>query len=81
MISANGLLNAVGYLIPSYQQCYVSYVDNGGVRGDIAGGFVGDFQSGIVENDEIMLMQYKIFHMLKEKLMQGASVERFILEL
>ncbi len=28
------------------------YVDNGGVRGDIAGGFVGDFQSGIVENDE-----------------------------
>lgn len=52
LISANGLLNAVGYLIPSYQQCYVSYVDNGGVRGDIAGGFVGDFQSGIVENDE-----------------------------
>lgn len=52
LISANGLLNAVGYLIPSYQQCYVSYIDNGGVRGDIAGGFVGDFQSGIVENDE-----------------------------
>lgn len=52
LISANGLLNAVGYLIPLYQQCYVSYVDNGGVRGDIAGGFVADFQSGTVENDE-----------------------------
>ena len=38
LISANGLLNAVKYLIPSYTQCTVSYVSGGGVTADTAGG-------------------------------------------
>lgn len=50
LIEANGLLNAIGYLIPSYTDCTVSYVDGGSVTGDIAGGFAADFQSGTVDN-------------------------------
>ena len=50
LISANGLLNAVKYLIPSYTQCTVSYVSGGGVTADTAGGFAGSFQSGTVNN-------------------------------
>lgn len=44
------LVNAIGYLIPSYTNCTVSYVDGGSVTGDIAGGFAADFQSGTVNN-------------------------------
>ena len=44
----NGLLGAVPYLIPHYDGCSTSYVDGGYVRGDTAGGFAGDFQSGYV---------------------------------
>jgi len=50
LIEANGLLTAVQYLIPSYTQCTVVYVDGGGVSADTAGGFAGDFQSGTVDN-------------------------------
>lgn len=50
MIEANGLVNAIGYLIPSYTNCTVSYVNGGSVTGDIAGGFAADFQSGKVNN-------------------------------
>lgn len=50
LIEANGLLNAIGYLIPSYTDCTVSYVDGGSVTGDIAGGFAADFQCGTVDN-------------------------------
>ena len=50
LIQANGLLNAIGYLIPSYTDCTVTYVAGGGVSGDTAGGFAGDFQSGTVNN-------------------------------
>ena len=50
LISADGLLNAVKYLIPSYTQCTVSYVSGGGVTADTAGGFAGSFQSGTVNN-------------------------------
>lgn len=52
LISANGLLNAVKYLIPSYTQCTVTYTDGGGVTADTAGGFAGDFQSGTVNNQD-----------------------------
>lgn len=52
LISANGLLNAVKYLIPSYTQCSVTYVKGGGVAADTAGGFAGDFQSGTVDNEK-----------------------------
>lgn len=50
LIQTNGLLNAIGYLIPSYTACTVTYVAGGGVSGDTAGGFAGDFQSGTVNN-------------------------------
>lgn len=50
LIEANGLVNAVKYLIPSYTECTVTYVTGGGVAADIAGGFAGDFQSGTVDN-------------------------------
>ena len=50
LIKANGLLNAVSYLIPSYTNCTVSYVEGGSVTADVAGGFTADFQSGVVNN-------------------------------
>lgn len=50
LIEANSLVNAIGYLIPSYTNCTVSYVNGGSVTGDIAGGFAADFQSGKVNN-------------------------------
>lgn len=50
LIQAGNLVNAVGYLIPSYKACTVSYVKGGGVTADTAGGFAGDFQSGTVDN-------------------------------
>lgn len=50
LLEATGLVNAIGYLIPSYTNCTVSYVNGGSVTGDIAGGFAADFQSGTVDN-------------------------------
>lgn len=52
LIEANDLVNAIGYLIPSYKNCTVAYVDGGSVTGDIAGGFTADFQSGTVNNQD-----------------------------
>ena len=52
LIEANGLLNAVSYLIPRYTNCTVSYVEGGSVTADVAGGFTADFQSGVVNNSE-----------------------------
>ena len=50
LIEANELVTAISYLIPSYTNCTVSYVDGGSVTGDVAGGFTADFQSGTVNN-------------------------------
>ena len=50
LLSVNNLLNAVGYMIPSYTNVDVSYINGGTVSADMAGGFTGDFQSGTVEN-------------------------------
>ena len=50
LLQVNGLVTAISYLIPSYTNCTVSYVDGGSVTGDIAGGFAADFQSGKVNN-------------------------------
>jgi len=50
LLEAKGLVNAIGYLIPSYTNCTVSYVNGGSVTGDVAGGFAADFQSGTVNN-------------------------------
>lgn len=52
LLSVNNLLNAVGYMIPSYTNVDVSYINGGTVSADMAGGFTGDFQSGTVENPE-----------------------------
>lgn len=50
LIEANGLVNAIGYLIPKYTNCTVSFVNGGSVTADVAGGFAADFQSGTVDN-------------------------------
>ena len=50
LIEANGLVNAVGYLIPKYTNCTVSFVTGGSITADVAGGFAADFQSGTVDN-------------------------------
>lgn len=50
LLQVNGLVTAIAYLIPSYTNCTVSYVTNGSVTGDVAGGFTADFQSGTVNN-------------------------------
>ncbi len=63
MIEANGLLNAISYLIPRYTNCTVSYVDGGSVTADVAGGFDIDFQSGVVNNssERMIIMLYIIW--------------------
>ncbi|MEE3427368.1 MAG: Cna B-type domain-containing protein [Ruminococcus sp.] len=54
LLSVEGsLLNAVEYLIPSYTNCTVTYVDGGYVDADIAGGFAADMESGTVNNSTI----------------------------
>ena len=50
LIETNGLVKAVGYLIPKYTNCTVSFVNGGSVTADVAGGFAADFQSGTVDN-------------------------------
>lgn len=50
LLSVGNLLNAVGYMIPSYTTVDVSYINGGEVSADMAGGFAGDFQSGEVTN-------------------------------
>lgn len=50
LIETNGLVNAVGYLIPKYTNCTVSFVNGGSVTADVVGGFAADFQSGTVDN-------------------------------
>lgn len=53
LLQVNGLVTAIAYLIPSYTNCTVSYVDGGSVTGDVAGGFTADFQSGTVNNQAL----------------------------
>ena len=52
LLNANKLLGAVKYLLPSYTECTVTYIDKGGVAADTAGGFAGNFQSGTVNNQD-----------------------------
>ena len=52
VLDINGLLTAIKYLIPSYTVCTVTYVNGGGVSADTAGGFVGNFQSGTLNNHD-----------------------------
>lgn len=50
LVSASNLINAIGYLIPTYTKVDASYVDGGYVEAAWAGGFAADFQSGTVNN-------------------------------
>lgn len=52
VLDINGLLTAVKYLIPTYTLCTITYVNGGGVSADTAGGFVGNFQSGTLNNQD-----------------------------
>lgn len=52
VLDINGLLTAIKYLIPSYTVCTVTYVNGGGVSADTAGGFVGNLQSGTLNNHD-----------------------------
>lgn len=51
LIGINSLVTAVGYIIPSYTDCSVHYLDGGFVDADLAGGFVADMQAGTVDNE------------------------------
>ena len=72
-----GLLKAVGYLIPSYTNCTVTYVNSGYVDADIAGGFVADLESGTVDNSTIAdvddAQNPKWTHSMKELYDPGAE--------
>ncbi|MBT1165550.1 LPXTG cell wall anchor domain-containing protein [Bifidobacterium simiarum] len=46
LLSVDGLLGAVPYLIPNYKAVDVTYVNGGYVTGDVAGGFAGNLESG-----------------------------------
>ena len=48
-----GLLGAISYLIPSYTNCTVTFVDGGYVSADIAGGFVGYADLSSIQNSHI----------------------------
>lgn len=48
LISVDGLVGAVPYLLPNYQNATVTFVNGGSVEADIARGFAGDFQGGKV---------------------------------
>ncbi|MBQ9886173.1 MAG: InlB B-repeat-containing protein [Lachnospiraceae bacterium] len=50
LIQADGLLDAIGYLIPEYTLVDTTYVNGGFVQAACAGGFAADFQSGTVDN-------------------------------
>ena len=54
VVSIDGLLDAVGYLIPEYTNCYVKFTDSDGteaqVNSAISGGFIGEMQGGIIDN-------------------------------
>ena len=50
IIEINKLLGAITYLVPKYTNCTVTYVDGGLIEADVAGGFVGELQSGHVNN-------------------------------
>lgn len=48
LINLNDLLGAVPYLVPTYRKTDVTFVNDGYVKADVAGGFAGNFQSGEV---------------------------------
>ncbi|MCH9277276.1 cell surface protein, partial [Bifidobacterium amazonense] len=49
LVKVNGLVTAVGYMVPKYTNTDVRYVNGGNVTANMAGGYAGDFQSGKVD--------------------------------
>ena len=50
ILNIDGLLGAITYLLPSYTDVDVTFVEGGHVIADSAGGFAGVFESGTVDN-------------------------------
>lgn len=54
VLEINDLINAVGYLIPSYTNCFVEFTDRNfteaQVSAAVAGGFIGEMQGGTIDN-------------------------------
>ncbi|MBM6855381.1 Cna B-type domain-containing protein, partial [Mediterraneibacter glycyrrhizinilyticus] len=54
VLEINDLINAVGYLIPSYTNCFVKFTDRNfdaaQVSAAVAGGFIGEMQGGTIDN-------------------------------
>lgn len=50
LLEIDSLLGAIDYLLPSYTDVDVTFVAAGHVDADTAGGFVGAFESGTVDN-------------------------------
>lgn len=57
IIGIDGLVQAVGYLIPEYTNCYVEFAEFDGtapqVDGAVSGGFIGEMQGGNVDNSTL----------------------------
>ncbi|NMN01158.1 cell surface protein [Bifidobacterium sp. DSM 109958] len=45
-----GLITAIGYMVPKYTNADVAFVNGGSVTANMAGGFAGDLQSGKVDD-------------------------------
>lgn len=54
LVGIDGLIEVVGYLIPSYTNCFVEFTDRdfdeAQVSAAVAGGFIGEMQGGTVDN-------------------------------
>ena len=57
LVGIDGLVQAVGYLIPEYTNCYVEFAEFDGtapqVDGAVSGGFIGEMQGGNVDNSTL----------------------------
>ena len=61
-IEIGNLVDLVSYLVPKYENCTVSYIDNGFVQADLAGGFVADLESGTVDNSSRTNDYYAVYN-------------------
>ena len=54
LVGIDGLIEVVGYLIPSYTNCFVEFTDRdfseAQVSAAVAGGFIGEMQGGTIDN-------------------------------
>ena len=70
LVGIDGLLTAIGYMIPEYTDCFVQFSDWDGkepqVDAVISGGFIGEMQGGKIDNsglgDEYAVRNIKRIH-------------------